>query len=238
MVAVDDKLVRRRKRAVSRAAARCSGRHEPAGSFCRRCSNLDTTAVVTCNTTIQTWGVTQRYVYSPYGSLTILNGDFSVPPSGTQPVSDYLYQGMTLDQVTGLYYARNRNYSPSLGVWVSQDPLGYVNGADTYQMEMSGPVDLVDPFGLATEIQYKLLAHAIYRYGQHVYMLPGFVTIGGKTYCMLEKYHKKYMATREYRFRITSGGPGSTGGDLERAGEVLGGVGGVMIVGGGSPAPQ
>ncbi len=57
-------------------------------------------------------------------------------------------QGMTLDAVTGLYYARNRNYSPSLGVWISQDPLQYVNGANTYQMEMSGPVGAVDPGGL------------------------------------------------------------------------------------------
>ncbi|NNM84877.1 MAG: RHS repeat-associated core domain-containing protein [Phycisphaerales bacterium] len=82
-----------------------------------------------------------------------MNSDFSTPPSGTQPISDYLFQGMTLDQVTGLYYARNRNYSPSLGVWVSQDPLGYVNGADTYQMEMSGPVDAVDPAGLYNPLE-------------------------------------------------------------------------------------
>ncbi len=93
------------------------------------------------------WGVTQRYIYSPYGSLIVLNADFSTPPAGTQPISDYLYQGMTLDQVTGLYYARNRNYSSSLGVWISQDPLQYVNGANTYQMEMSGPVGSGDPWG-------------------------------------------------------------------------------------------
>ena len=46
-------------------------------------------------------------------------------------------------------YARNRNYSPSLGMWISQDPLQYVNGANTYQMEISGPVGAVDPGGLA-----------------------------------------------------------------------------------------
>ncbi len=55
---------------------------------------------------------------------------------------------MTLDAVTGLYYARNRNYSPSLGVWISQDPAVYINGANTYQMEMSEPVGGVDPGGL------------------------------------------------------------------------------------------
>ena len=112
-------------------------------------ANWNTTATVTYNATTQTWGVTQRYIYSPYGSLTVLNADFSAPPAGTQPISDYLYQGMTLDAVTGLYYARNRNYSPSLGVWTSQDPAQYINGANTYQMEMSGPVGAVDPSGLS-----------------------------------------------------------------------------------------
>ncbi len=111
-------------------------------------ANWNTTAVVGYNATTQTWDVTQRYIYSPYGSVIVLDADFSAPPAGTQPISDYLYQGMTLDAVTGLYYARNRNYSPSLGVWISQDPLQYVNGADTYQMEMSGPVGAVDPSGL------------------------------------------------------------------------------------------
>ncbi len=113
-------------------------------------ANWNTTAVAGYNATTQKWGVTQRYVYSPYGNIQILNPDWSTTPTGTQPISDYLYQGMTLDAVTGLYYARNRNYSPSIGVWISQDPLQYVNGANTYQMEVSGPVGSVDPSGLLT----------------------------------------------------------------------------------------
>ena len=111
-------------------------------------ANWNTTAIVGYNATTQTWGVTQRYIYSPYGSLIVLNSDFSTPPAGTQPISDYLYQGMTLDFVTGLYYARNRNYSPSLGVWISQDPLQYVNGANMYQFVGSGPVAITDAAGL------------------------------------------------------------------------------------------
>ncbi len=48
--------------------------------------------------------------------------------------------------------ARNRNYSPSLGRWINQDPVGYVNGANTYQFVMSNPVGNVDPWGLMTVI--------------------------------------------------------------------------------------
>jgi RHS repeat-associated protein len=74
--------------------------------------------------------------------------DFAAAAGGTQPLVNNLYQGMTLDAVTGLYYARNRNYSPSLGVWISQDPAGYINGANTYQFVASSPVGNVDAGGL------------------------------------------------------------------------------------------
>ena len=46
--------------------------------------------------------------------------------------------------------ARNRNYSPSLGRWINQDPAGYINGANTYQFVMSNPVGNVDPQGTGT----------------------------------------------------------------------------------------
>jgi RHS repeat-associated protein len=88
----------------------------------------------------------------PAGDTTILNADFSTPASGTQPLVNNLYQAMTLDAVTGLYYERNRNYSPSLGTWISQDPAGYINGANTYQFVASNPVGKVDAAGLAGAI--------------------------------------------------------------------------------------
>jgi RHS repeat-associated protein len=58
---------------------------------------------------------------------------------------------MTLDSVTGLYYSLNRNYDASLGRWINQDPLQYINGANTYQFVMSNPVGNVDPSGLAED---------------------------------------------------------------------------------------
>ena len=110
-------------------------------------ANWDTTAILGYDSTTGTWGVTQRYTYSPYGTITVLNADWSTPPAGTQPTVDNLYQGMTLDSVTGLYYARNRNYDPSLGRWINQDPAGYINGANTYQFVMGNPTNLLDPSG-------------------------------------------------------------------------------------------
>ena len=121
-------------------------------------ANWNTTAVVGFNGTTGTWGVTQRYVYSPYGNITVLNAEWSTPPAGTQPIVNNLYQGMTMDVVTGLYDERFRNYSPSLGTWISQDPLSYVNGANTYQFEVSQPATSADPTG---EVQWSVLLDGV-----------------------------------------------------------------------------
>ena len=112
-------------------------------------ANWNTTAVIGYNTTTGTWQVAQRYVYSPYGNISILNPDFTTAPTGTQPLANNLYQGMSLDPVTGLYYERARWYSPALGTWTSQDPLSYINGANTYQFVVSNPVGSVDQWGTA-----------------------------------------------------------------------------------------
>ena len=106
-------------------------------------ANWNTTAVM--GLVSGSWQVTQRYVYSPYGTITIMNASWL--PAGTTSVVNNLYQGMTLDPVPGLYYARNRNYSPTLGRWINQDPAGYINGANTYQFVMGNPATLVDPAG-------------------------------------------------------------------------------------------
>ncbi len=121
---------------------------ECANELSRSASALNTTSVV--GFVGGTWQVVQRYVYSPYGTLTILNANFTAAPTDTVPMVNNLYQGMALDPMTGLYYERARWYSPSLGTWVSQDSASYINGADTYQFVMGDPVGVVDPSGLYT----------------------------------------------------------------------------------------
>ena len=112
-------------------------------------ADWNTTAVVGYDPSTQAWSVVQRFVYDSYGNVTILNADWSATPSGTQPMVNSLYQGMQFDPITGLYYGRARWYSPSLGRWISQDPAGYVNGANAYQFVGGGPVTAVDPVGLS-----------------------------------------------------------------------------------------
>jgi RHS repeat-associated protein len=43
---------------------------------------------------------------------------------------EYLFQGGRLDVNTGMYHFGARDYSPTLGRWVQQDPAGYVDGGE------------------------------------------------------------------------------------------------------------
>jgi RHS repeat-associated protein len=93
--------------------------------------------------------VQERYVYDPYGKPTFLDPNWNPVSGGTSAVNwVYLHQGGRLDGLSGLYLFRNRDFSPSLGRWMEQDPAGYVDGMSRYQYNASNPVVYVDPAGL------------------------------------------------------------------------------------------
>ena len=131
---------------------------------------LNVTALVTYNAATRTWGVSERFVYSPYGSVEFLDASFTSIPDAFN--WQYMYQGGRFDTATGLYHFGARNYSPSLGVWVSQDPAQYINGADAYQFVESSPVARTDPKGLwwgaFISAFYWQAGQALYGAGQSV----------------------------------------------------------------------
>src|ERR1700738_1676589 len=49
---------------------------------------------------------------------------------------------------SGLYLAPYRAYNPSIGRWLSRDPLGEKGGLNLYAYVGNDPVNRVDPFGL------------------------------------------------------------------------------------------
>jgi len=78
--------------------------------------------------------VAERYMYEPYGRATVLNGaddadegvnDWSVDsdPDASDWSNEVLYAGYRRDSESALYHVRNRYYHPTLGRWVSRDPL-------------------------------------------------------------------------------------------------------------------
>jgi RHS repeat-associated protein len=56
--------------------------------------------------------------------------------------------GYRYDAETGNYYVRNRYYSPTLGRWLTRDPIGYRGGINLYCYVNSSPVGNVDAEGL------------------------------------------------------------------------------------------
>lgn len=45
-----------------------------------------------------------------------------------------------------------RDYDPSVGRWVSKDPIGFEGGLNFYTYGANDPVNLIDPTGLETEV--------------------------------------------------------------------------------------
>jgi RHS repeat-associated protein len=100
--------------------------------------------------------VVERYIHDPYGSVTILT-----PAWGSRGVSAYvwvhLHQGGRYDDASGLYHFRHRDFSPTLGRWVSQDPIGFAGGdANLYRYVHNDPTNRTDPTGLADNSLYSL----------------------------------------------------------------------------------
>jgi RHS repeat-associated protein len=60
----------------------------------------------------------------------------------------YGFTGLEHDE-SGLVYARNRYYSPGLGRFISEDPIGFGGGANFYAYCGNDPINFTDPLGLA-----------------------------------------------------------------------------------------
>jgi len=117
---------------------------------------MNTTALVD----VYDGAVVERYMYDPYGKPTVLHGVRDV--DGTDTSEDewdprdaadsfqnrILYSGYYFDDESGLYSVRNRYYHPTLGRWLSRDPIGYADGMSLYEYCWSGPLGATDATGL------------------------------------------------------------------------------------------
>jgi RHS repeat-associated protein len=113
---------------------------------------------------VATWDVGSERVdelaeYGPHGRLTRSDSVESVVcteigkpgqvcenPSGMP----FGFTSAFRSSETGLVYLRHRWYSPRLGQFVSQDPLGYVDSYNPYAYVGMDPINSLDPYGLAS----------------------------------------------------------------------------------------
>jgi RHS repeat-associated protein len=93
--------------------------------------------------------VVERYVYDPFGRVTVLDAEWNVRPGDSAYDWLYLHQGGRYDVTSGLYHFRFRDYSPTLGRWTSLDPLSYTAGdVNLYRTVGNNPLHSLDPNGL------------------------------------------------------------------------------------------
>ncbi|HUP77904.1 MAG TPA: RHS repeat-associated core domain-containing protein, partial [Pirellula sp.] len=87
--------------------------------------------------------VTDAYIYSAYGEL--------VSSTGTT-VNPFRYGGQYgyyTDVETNDIYIRARSYAPTLGRWLTRDPIGFIGSPyDLYEFNGSSPPNSIDPEGL------------------------------------------------------------------------------------------
>lgn len=90
--------------------------------------------------------IVERYSYNAFGVMLIsdANGNLLTQSAYANP---YTYTGRRFDTETGLYYYRNRMYSAELGRFISEDPLGYVDGYNLYRYARNNPLRYTDPMG-------------------------------------------------------------------------------------------
>ncbi|MFF4418363.1 RHS repeat-associated core domain-containing protein [Streptosporangium sp. NPDC001559] len=77
------------------------------------------------------------YAYDPYGGTTV---------TGDADGNGFTYTGRE-DDGTGLLFYRARYYSPTLGRFISEDPVGVDGGANLYGYAAGDPVNATDPSG-------------------------------------------------------------------------------------------
>ncbi len=82
--------------------------------------------------------IATSYTYDPFGNTS---------PSGAASANVFQYAGRE-NEGNGLYYLRARYYSPLLGRFISEDPLGFAGGdANLYAYVGNSPTSFIDPFG-------------------------------------------------------------------------------------------
>lgn len=106
-------------------------------------ANFDVTSLVDTTGNVQ-----ERYISDPYGSFTILTPSWTSRGSSSYGWVVF-HQGGRYDFATGLYAFRNRDYSPALGRWIENDPLGFKAGDNNYYRYLgNNPQNHTDPIGL------------------------------------------------------------------------------------------
>jgi RHS repeat-associated protein len=81
--------------------------------------------------------IATSYTYQPFGAVTT---------GGAGNTNPFQFTGREND-ATGLYFYRNRYYSPTYQRFIAQDPIEFRGGINLYAYALNNPISFRDPFG-------------------------------------------------------------------------------------------
>lgn len=84
----------------------------------------------------------QTYTFDSFGNQTASSGSLTNP---------FRFTGRELDSETNLYYFRARYVDQSTGRFLSEDPLSFDGGNNSYTYTRNSPIGFKDPLGLAPD---------------------------------------------------------------------------------------
>ncbi len=112
------------------------------GRYCYHFNGTGSTVALTD----QTQAVVNSYAYDPFGEIVGRQETFPQP-------FKFVGQYGVIAEPNGLYYMRARYYDPSVGRFISEDPLGLGGGdVNLFAYVRNNPVLMIDPGGLLAEI--------------------------------------------------------------------------------------
>lgn len=87
----------------------------------------------------------ETYRYDAFGNETVYSYAFTNNP--------WRFSSKRTDQETGLVYFGRRYYDPTIGKWLTQDPLGLKEGPNLYAYVLNCPMTNFDSYGLYVEYE-------------------------------------------------------------------------------------
>lgn len=97
--------------------------------------------------------IVEHYDYDEFGSFRIFDAENLQIPSSSLD-NPFFFTGREYDAEIGYYYYRARTFNANIGRFLQRDPLGFIDGLNTYSYVNNNPVINTDPLGLFSFVWY------------------------------------------------------------------------------------